>query len=154
LQHASFVGMLDARTGAVAWRHDLSTDGPIDNMHQSGRVRVTISGGGKFVRMFSGADGLPIWDDLTGVTLEKPPEPFSATRNALSDVKVRIVADVDGDEMEDVALLAVKPDPFVLPAVPRARDRPSHIAANGPPRHASCTTRGCSCTVSRDTAGE
>mmetsp|Transcript_44347 Transcript_44347/g.105657 ORF Transcript_44347/g.105657 Transcript_44347/m.105657 type:complete len:1000 (+) Transcript_44347:34-3033(+) len=105
--HSSFVGMLDARSGGVTWRQNLASDGPIDDMHHSGRVLVTASGGGKFLRMFSAADGLPIWDDLTGVKVGAAVATPLATRNAArDDIKVRVVADVDGDQMEDVALIA------------------------------------------------
>jgi len=91
-QGANFVGALDSRSGEILWRHSLGATESVDAFAQEGRTLATVSGGGRYLRVWTSAEGSLLWDAQTG----------EGAMQEVADVKY--VGDVDDDEHEDIAV--------------------------------------------------
>lgn len=91
-QGANFVGALDSRSGEILWRHSLGATESVDAIAQEGRTSASVSGGGRYLRVWTAAEGYLLWDAPTGAGIV----------DGVADVQY--VGDVDGDEHEDIAI--------------------------------------------------
>jgi len=89
---ANFVGALDSRSGEILWRHSLGASESVDAFAQEGRTLASVSGGGRYLRVWTSAEGSLLWDAQTG----------AAAGQEVADVKY--VGDIDDDEHEDIAV--------------------------------------------------
>ena len=71
-QNLNVVAALDVWTGDIVWRQFLPDNEAIDLIRVSsggtGKMVVSVSGGGKYIRVFSMATGDLYWDDVTRST--------------------------------------------------------------------------------------
>ena len=83
VQSLNVVAALDIWTGDIIWRQFLPNNEQIDLIRISsagaGKMLVSVSGGGKYVRVFSMSTGDLFWDDVTRggkVAAESPLQPL------------------------------------------------------------------------------
>ena len=89
MQAANFIGALDTRSGELLWRHNLGETESVEAIEQQGRLLASVSGRGRYVRVWTAAEGYLLWDAPTG----------SSEASEVADVQ--FIGDVDDDEHED-----------------------------------------------------
>ena len=91
----SALASINLGTGEINWRNTLPAGESFDSLRLHGKNLLTLSGGGKFVRVWNAADGTLEWD-ATSCLAGGTPSRYDAVFTG---------ADVDGDGIEEVALL-------------------------------------------------
>ena len=85
LQSLNVVAALDVWSGDIVWRQFLPDNEPIDLIRISSagtsKVVVVLSGGGKYIRVFSMSTGDLYWDDVTRSNKVQQAEPMEDLSN-------------------------------------------------------------------------
>ena len=89
----------------TAWRHMLEPGDAVDHLVVAGRVLLSLSSGGKYLRGWSLKDGTLLWEAVT-YTAAAPSAEVAKERGADRGVDLLPLSrDVDGDGAEDVLVL-------------------------------------------------
>ena len=91
----SALASINLASGEINWRNTVPAGESFDSLRLYGKHLLTLSGGGKFVRVWNAQDGTLEWDATTCLAGGTPSN-YDAVFTG---------ADVDGDGIEEVALL-------------------------------------------------
>ena len=91
-QATNFVGALDPKSGEIIWRHSLGDTESVEAIAQEGRMMASVSGGGRYLRVWTATEGFLLWDAPTNVA------------GPVAAVDVKFVGDVDDDNHDDIAV--------------------------------------------------
>ncbi len=91
----SALASINLGSGDINWRNTLPIGESFDSLRLHGKHLLTLSGGGKFVRVWNAQDGTLEWD-ATSCLAGGTPTRYDAVFTG---------ADVDGDGIEEIALL-------------------------------------------------
>ena len=100
------IGALNLRTGGIAWRQVLEQGDVVDKLVIAGRMLVTLSSSGKYLRAWALKDGNLLWEV---VTYSAAAPSADAAAEAERDRGVDLLplgGDVDNDGAEDILVLA------------------------------------------------